>query len=181
MAEGGQSKELEYRLSAYDQETVQYADGRLALSITGKKGVKFDFVESEHKCSPSLAFENEAIIRTTAGDYFIVRSEAGPAYIANMRETLRQQKLVGLTVSPISGEGIIPMPLPPLVFGEPWEFMERGTGAPVVRELLLNARTSGSTAGYPGARRENAPFPFKWYEDIVQHLRPNEPFCFRRQ
>jgi hypothetical protein len=76
----------------YKQETVQYQDDQLALSITGELGAKFDF--DKHKYSPTELF-GEGIVSTKSGNDYYLFTRHHRTYVVNTRESVKRGELVG--------------------------------------------------------------------------------------
>jgi hypothetical protein len=143
------------------QETVQYADGQMALRITGDDGARFTF-DISYKHDPSTF--NEAIISTASGnDYYITHDSMRGTYIVNVRETIQTGKLIAAYSKDF------PAPLPRIDFNKPWT-IPGNFRTSSVREVFLRYKIADSDSN--AGRKLGIPDPFKKYDALFRKYIP---------
>lgn len=142
----------------YNQESVQYQNGQLALNITGESGAQFDF--NQHKWSPTRPM-GEGIVSTKSGnDYYIFTdAEKGITYVVNTRETVRRGKLVAAHTEQYPGY------LPAVEFGQPWDLPGFYITSDVESILLKYKKASNNYADVD--RKIDGPNPFDTYKSLL--------------
>ena len=159
MPEGGETQQLSRKeqesTPVYNQETVQYQDDQLALSITGDRGAKFDF--ENHKWSPTEPM-GEGIVSTKSGNDYYIFTRHKRTYIVNTRETTEQGKVIAAAKES-------PAQLPPVEFGKPWKIPGFYTTSDIESVLL---RYKVAVPGHNVGRPRDEPNPFDKYQSLLR-------------
>jgi hypothetical protein len=155
-AEGHQPSRIEQGSTPeYQQETLQYQNGQLALKITGEQGAKFDF--DKHKWSP-IESMGEGIVSTKSGNDYYIFTKNDRTYVVNTRESDRGEKLVAAYKE-------FPAQLPSVELGKPWEIPGFCTTSDV-ESVLLKYKIADPNQNV--GRKIDDPNPFDKYQSLLR-------------